>query len=95
MKNEFPKYKAAIDKQMAEQYPPADNSAFPKCSTPFAPLEFGIELRVIVPWAYKNQEECERGVVHTRGVQGSTCTFSATTTISIKRRKDNTLICAT
>jgi hypothetical protein len=73
MKNEFPKYKAAIDKQMAEQYPPADNStiAFENCNTPLAPLEFGMELRCIIPWAYKKQEECARGVVHTRSVLGS------------------------
>jgi hypothetical protein len=72
MTNTFLKYKDAIDKQMVEQYPPADDSTklLENCNTPLVALEFGMELRSIIPWAYSRREGCG-GTVHTRSVKGS------------------------
>jgi len=67
MENQFEEYKAVIDTKMEEQYP--DNDIDKDCTIPMADIEFGMELRVFVPWANYIREQC--GKLWTAGLPGT------------------------
>ena len=68
MGKQFDKYRKVITKKMMKRRQEMGLKASNICQHPFYRGEFGMEMRVLVPWAYHKSQHCR---VYTKGVPGT------------------------